>query len=119
MVTVVIRGLEFRSHHGVTDAEQNEARLYRADVELELDTRSIQTDDVAHTADYDEVAETIVRIASAMRYRTVERLAHAAAEAILAGQPTVDKVTLELRKAPPPTRQHVAEAGVRVVLERP
>ena len=37
----------------------------------------------------------------------------------LAGQPAVDKVTLELRKCPPPTRQKVAEAGVRVMLARP
>lgn len=115
MDQIRIDGIEIYAHHGVTHEEQEVGHRYFADVVLELDlSRPCVTDDLADTVSYSQVGRTVVREASAERFRLLERLADHIAGVILMEFPAVTKVTLRIGKRLPPMRLIAESASVTI-----
>jgi 7,8-dihydroneopterin aldolase/epimerase/oxygenase len=94
-VTVELAGLEVFGHHGATDAEQREGRTLLYDLEWELPADP--EDRLEDTVDYDQVAAVVREISDVRRFRLLETLAAAVADAVLDRFP-VARVRVRVRK---------------------
>jgi dihydroneopterin aldolase len=94
-VVVELAGLEIPGRHGVEDRERESEQPFLYDVELELAEPA--ADDIAHTADYREVAALVREISEHRRFELIESLAAAVADALLERFPA-ETVRVRVRK---------------------
>jgi dihydroneopterin aldolase len=80
-VVVELAGLEIPGRHGVEDRERESEQPFLYDVELELAEPDV--DDIAHTADYREVAALVREVSEHEGFTLIESLAAAVADALL------------------------------------
>jgi dihydroneopterin aldolase len=97
-------GLTVRGHHGVFDFERREGQDFVVDVELELDTGpAAESDDVADTVHYGELAATLAAIVSGEPVNLLETLAARLAGSCLADRRVLQAtVTVHKPQAPIP-----------------
>ncbi len=118
MFKVFIKGLEFYAFHGVTAEEQAIGHRYIADLSLDVTGDATETDEIAGTVDYAIAGNTALSILTRGNYKTMERTAALACDALLRVFPAVSRVEISLAKRLPPTHLIAAEAGVIVVRTR-
>ena len=88
-----LAGLSAVGHHGVFDHERQDGQPFVTDVVLHLDAGPAAAgDDLARTANYAEVADTVVRLVTGEPVDLIETLADRIARAVLAEQPVVAAV---------------------------
>jgi dihydroneopterin aldolase len=99
---ITITGIRAFGHHGVYPDEKRDGQEFVVDVELHLSTRrAAETDDVADTVHYGELAEAIAAIVSGEPVDLLETLASRIADAILANELVqIAKVTVHKPSAP-------------------
>ncbi len=113
-VWIELRGLRVLARIGVTDAELEVERPLLIDVDLiPRDVTATETDAIADTVDYAEVAALVERIATAAPHRTLERLAAGIAAEIVAGGDCAE-VGVRVAKPEPPMPQEIDQVAVRV-----
>jgi dihydroneopterin aldolase len=99
---IVLQGIEFRGHHGVSPEEKATGGHYSVDAILEADFQAAAlSDSLKDTVDYGEIHRIILQIGTSERYHLLETLADRMATAILdiAG---VKSLQLTVRKHRPP-----------------
>jgi 7,8-dihydroneopterin aldolase/epimerase/oxygenase len=116
---IVLTGLAFYAHHGVSEAEQERGQVFTVDVEVESDLhRAGHTDDLADTLDYRNLYARIRDAVTGTRYRLLEAVAEAIAHALL----DVDRVqaaTVRVRKPHVRLGGPLESAAVEVTRRRP
>ena len=119
MTTIVLSRIEFDGRHGATAVERRATRKFEVDVELDLDASAAEESDrLADTVDYSQVAEVIVALGTGEPHHLLESLARRMAEGVRARFPAVRRLRLELRKMNPPTCPgHPAYSAVRFQLD--
>ncbi|MEZ6195611.1 MAG: dihydroneopterin aldolase [Planctomycetota bacterium] len=96
--TISVEGLEIECIIGIHPHERVEPQQIFVDVELDCDiARAAETDDVAHTVDYVDVANLLRELAIDRRYRLIETFVEEAAARILADWPA-ERVALKVMK---------------------
>jgi len=81
---ITLTGVRAFGHHGVYPAERRDGQQFSVDVTLSLPLgRAAETDDVADTVHYGEVAERIVEIVEGEPVDLLETLASRIAAAVL------------------------------------
>ena len=84
---ITITGIRAFGHHGVYAEEKRDGQEFVVDVTLHLPLRTAaETDDVADTVHYGELAEAIAAIVSGEPVDLLETLASRIADAILANE---------------------------------
>ena len=114
MTEVFLEELEFYAYHGVSEAEQSVGHRYVASVDLLVQERASETDDVHDTVDYGEVGQLIESVSKETQFKTLERLGSQICEELFATYPTIKEVRLELAKRLPPMPNIAERAGVRI-----
>lgn len=94
-VRVELKGLGVFGHHGATEEEQEAGQTLLWDVEWEV--AEPESDELSETVDYEQVAACVREISDAGRYRLLESLAAAGANAIRE-RFEVDRVRVRVRK---------------------
>jgi len=105
---ITISGIRVFGHHGVYPQERRDGQEFVVDVTMSVDaSRAAETDDVADTVHYGEVAEDIAAIVAGEPVNLLERLAARIADALLArdGVEAV-RVTVHKPSAPIPVPFH-------------
>jgi dihydroneopterin aldolase len=95
---VELHGLEVFGHHGVLESEQREGQAFLFDVTLEVEEPT--ADRVEETVDYRVVAACVEEVSDSARFKLLETLAAAVADALLASFP-VATVSVRVRKTRP------------------
>ena len=95
-VRVELRGLELRGRLGVLAHERETGQPFLYDVELELPEP--RADELEETVDYREVVELVRELSDGRRYRLLESLAAAVADALLERFGKVERVRVRVRK---------------------
>jgi dihydroneopterin aldolase len=95
-VTVELTGLEVFGHHGVTEAEQRAGRTLVYDVSWDVADAALR-DELDATVDYDAVAALVREVSDGRRFRLLEALAVAVADAVMERFP-VTRVRVRVRK---------------------
>jgi len=115
---VALRGLEAFGRHGALPAERELGQRFVVDVALDLpDCPAAETDDLADTVDYGELAGAVAAIVEGPPVALLERLAGLIAERALA-DPRVETAEVTVRKPHVALPQPVTEASVTVVRHR-
>ena len=110
-----LAGLSAVGHHGVFDHERRDGQPFVTDVVLHLDAGPAAAgDDLARTANYAEVADTVVRQVTGEPVDLIETLADRIARAVLAEQPVVAAVEVTVHKPQAPIPHDFADAAVTV-----
>ena len=86
MIEVELRSLEVFGHHGASEAEQDRGQTLFWDVAYRLE--DLSEDDLSATVDYVDVAECVKGVSDGRRFRLLEALAGAAADAISGVSPS-------------------------------
>ncbi len=97
-----LKGIEVLARHGVLQAEQETAQVFRVDVTAYVDTtKAAQTDDLADALDYGELALEVREAVGADSYQLIETVASKVADAVMAhDQVTKSVVTIHKPEAP-------------------
>ncbi len=99
---------------GVTDEERAITRPIRIDISIATDTRAAgQSDDLADTISYHQVATDIAELARSKERRLLEHLAEEIAAHILTDK-GVASVTVEVEKGDPPIEEEIQAVSVRI-----
>ena len=111
---VEIRGLRVLAHHGALAGEQERAQMFEVDLDIEIDTAVPgRSDELADTLDYGAAVELVSSVMRARRFKLLEALASAVADAVL-GMEHAGAVTVTVRKLHPPIAADLGSVGVRV-----
>ena len=118
MDKLILRNIELFAAIGVSDAEREVGQWLLVNVEVGYDlARAGQSDDVADTISYSEVARIVYQVGTTLQCRLLEFMAQAMCEAILEHFPAWE-VRIQLLKRPPPTETPMEAAGVEIVRRR-
>jgi dihydroneopterin aldolase len=99
---ITLTGVRAFGRHGVYPDERRDGQHFIVDATLHLDTRrAAESDDVADTVHYGEVAEEIVRLVESDPVDLLETLAARIADALLA-RPLVRRVAITIHKPAAP-----------------
>ncbi len=102
MATLVLARIAFEGRHGATEHERLTLRPFEVDVEIDTSLdRARGSDDLAHTIDYRQVAEIILRVGTGETHHLLESLAGRMLDALAARFPSAT-FRIELRKLSPP-----------------
>src|SRR5690606_5901816 len=113
---VRLTGVRARGFHGVFDHERRDGQDFVVDVEMSLDlTRAAETDDLAHTVHYGEVAADVVAVIEGEPRDLIETVAGQIADRVLA-RPRVESVQVTVHKPQAPVG--VPFGDVEVVVRR-
>ena len=112
---IEIRDLRVLGVHGVLPEERDRAQPFAVDIVAWVDTTAAQqSDNLADTVDYGELARVAADVVGGRSYRLLEALAGRLASALLIVDPRLEAVEVTVRKLRPPLELDVGSAGVRV-----
>lgn len=118
MDKILIGGISFYGHHGVSEQEQILGQRFLVDVELSLDLRPAgSSDDLTQTVDYADVVKRVAMIGRTRRFRLLEALAEATAKDLLELD-KVQEVRVRVVKCTPPLSDVAGSAAVEIVRGR-
>ena len=113
-VTIEVSGLEIYTHHGVSAAEREIGQRLTLDVRLEpTSCDATESDDVAETIDYGDVAQTLALSAQARSFQTLEALITTLADELL-DKYELERVWIRAAKPQPPVPLAIAEVAVEL-----
>lgn len=116
---IILSGIQFHGHYGVSDQERGVGGRYVVDLELTYDLRPAgRSDALTDTVDYSAVYALVVAIGRERQFHLLEALAQALADAMLAKFP-VGEVLVRVKKQPPPIAGVLDYAGVEIRRTRP
>ncbi len=107
-----LEGLRVFGHHGVFDHERENGQDFVIDLVL-----AAQTDDVADTVHYGEVADAVAQIVAGDPVNLIETLAEHIADRVLAF-PGVFVVRVTVHKPQAPIQQQFTDVSVTITRER-
>lgn len=120
---IEVLGIRATGFHGVFEHEKRDGQEFVVDVSLELDLRPAgESDDLAETVNYGEVAQLVVRRIEGEPFDLIERLATVIAEDVLAtesGRLRLETVTVTVHKPSAPVGVPFGDVLVRVRRDRP
>lgn len=117
---IALTGLRAHGHHGVLAEEKREGHEFLLDLVLELDTGPAARDDaLARTVHYAEVAHTAVAVVAGESVDLIETLAQRVADAVLASQALVRRLTVTVHKPTAPIGLPFADVSVTITREAP
>ena len=117
---ILLEGLRFYAYHGVNPEERALGQRFTVDVVLAADLRPAgQSDDLADTVSYSAVYKVVRGIVEGEPRKLIEAVAEEIAAAILTGFPSVEQVTVTVRKPEVPMKGSMLDAaGVRITRSR-
>jgi dihydroneopterin aldolase len=95
-ITVEVHGLEVFGRHGALEEEHREGRTFLYDFWLEVPDAAL-SDSIEDAVDYRDVAACVREISDGRRFRLLEALAAAVADALIERFP-VERVRVRVRK---------------------
>lgn len=114
-----LTGIRATGFHGVYAHERRDGQEFVADLTLGLSlARAAETDDVADTVHYGELAEQVVAIIANEPVNLIETLAQRVADAVLS-HPLVDTVTVTIHKPDAPIPVPFGDVSVSVTRRAP
>jgi dihydroneopterin aldolase len=101
--TVRLINATFYAHHGVMREEHRIGNRYEVDVIMHFDFHeAARQDSLALTVDYAEVYEVVNDIVTKNTFYLIERLAFLIGQGVMAAQPKIDAIEVNVRKHNPP-----------------
>ena len=118
MDSIIIKGIRFHGHHGVSETERQVGGHYEIDATLSCSLRTAgRSDALEDTIDYAGVVDLIVDIGTQRSFQLIEALAETITSEIIKHFP-VETVQLTVKKLHPPIEQPIAYFAVEICREK-
>lgn len=115
MDQIQIRGLHLFAYHGVNPEEKENGQNFILDVTLYTNIEKPgRTDDLNDTVNYSTAAKCAARVMAEGPYDLIERAASRVAEQLLLDFPTVEQVTVRLKKPEAPIKADFDYVAVEI-----
>lgn len=115
-----IHNLRCYGYTGYLPEENQLGQWFVIDLSLTLDlTAASQSDDLNDSLDYAQVIAQVSQLVKTARFKTIERLAGAIADHLLATAPQVTQLILQLTKLTPPIPDFSGQVSIRLQRQRP
>jgi len=115
MDKIILEGMSFFAHHGVTEAEREAGQPFEVDAEIFTDIRAAAAaDDLSKTIDYAGIYPQIKAVVVENRFSLIETLAEEIAASVLSNQ-LVEKVIIRVKKVKPPIAGKLGSVAVEIV----
>lgn len=115
---IELEGLRVTATHGVLDFEKETPQEFVVDVVLRLDTdAAAESDDVADTAHYGEMADRVVSVMTGPSVNLIETLAHRVLDVVLTDE--VYDATVTIHKPTAPIAHQFGDVRVKVTRKGP
>jgi len=98
VTTIELAGLELYGYHGVNPDEREHGQRFLFDVVLEVADGTGASDEIDDTVDYRAVASLVRKVSDGRKFRLLEALAAALADALLERFPQAVAVRVHVRK---------------------
>lgn len=119
MGQIEIKNLEIFARHGVLSEETALGQKFIISVVLNLDiTAAGKSDELSKSVNYAEVCSLIAEFNKNHTFKLIESAAHGIAVEILKSFPTVNKVSVEVKKPNPPIHMHFDYVAVKTEIKR-
>lgn len=119
MDQIQIRGLRIFAYHGVNPEEKEQGQTFVLDITLYTDLKKPgRTDDLADTINYSKATKCAARVMEEGPYDLIERVAARVAQQLLEDFPTVEQVTVLLKKPQAPVKADFDYMAVEVTRTR-
>lgn len=116
---ITLKGVTAIGYHGVFAHEKRDGQPFITDIVLHLDVAAAAAaDDLAKTANYGAVAETIVSLVTGEAYDLIETLSVRMAERILVDFPMLNAVEVTVHKPKAPIQVPFGDVSVTVFRTR-
>lgn len=116
---ITLTGLKARGFHGVFSEEKRDGQEFTTDVVVHLDAAPAAAgDDLTHTVNYAQVADTVLRVITGDSLDLIETVADRIAGALLAEQPVAAAVEVTVHKPHAPIEADFADVAVSVYRSR-
>ena len=96
-VTIEVIGLELHGFHGVEEDERRDGQRFLFDLWLEVQDTAAESDRIEDAVDYRDVVACVREVSDGRKFRLLEALSAAVADAVLARFP-VERVRVRVRK---------------------
>ncbi|MGJ9404386.1 dihydroneopterin aldolase [Arthrobacter sp. KK5.5] len=117
--TIAVSGITAIGHHGVFEHEKRDGQPFVVDVVLHTDIRpAAASDDLADTANYGALAETVAGVVASGPFDLIEKLAEELAARVLADF-AVDAVGITVHKPQAPIPVPFGDVAITIHRERP
>jgi dihydroneopterin aldolase len=111
---IILKGMRFDGHHGVSAEERAVPQPFEVDVELLANLQPAGVaDDLAQTADYSQVYRICRELVESTSFRLLEAMAEGIAHEVLTSM-AVEEVGVRVRKMRPPLPGPLDFAGVEI-----
>ena len=102
---IIIKGLRVFAYHGVNPEEKRDGQNFVIDIEIFADLSApCATDSVNDTVSYSQVIKSAARIFTEQKYDLIERAAEVLADGLLDEYPSIDRLTLTIKKPDAPMK---------------
>lgn len=119
MDKVLLKGLEIFAYHGVNPEEKRDGQPFVLDITLFADlSQARKSDSLEDTVNYAAVRKTVQQAFTETKYNLIERAAQAVCDAVFAGFPQVEEITLRLKKPEAPMNAVFDYAAVEITQKR-
>lgn len=120
MDVIYLEDLAFFAYHGLYEEESRLGQRFHVDLACWMDLGpASREDDYALTVCYGTLTKVIEGVVTGSRFKLIERLAGAIAEAVLAADPRIDKVRIRVHKPGAPLPISSGRASVEIERSRP
>ncbi len=118
-ITIRLNTIKLFAHHGAYEEERLNGNHFEIDIAVDMKIPiGAQSDKLEDTLDYVSLVKTVARISKEKQYYLLEAFANDICKMILQEQPTIDRVTVEVRKLHPPMELEVESVGVLLTISR-
>lgn len=119
MDEIIIKGLKLYAYHGVNPEEKEDGQNFILDIVMRRDLSApCATDNIDDSVSYAKAAKTAARVFTSQKFDLLERASQVVADALLEEYPTVDSVTVTLKKPEAPMKADFDYVGVRIMRTR-
>ena len=114
-----IKNASFYAYHGAIVEEQNLGGKFEVDIDLFCDLLpAAETDSLRKTVDYEKVYAYVSSVIHSKKNYLIEALAHTIARGIIQEFPSVEQVTVRVRKPHPPVKGVIDHVEVEMTERR-
>ncbi|MCL2494889.1 MAG: dihydroneopterin aldolase [Oscillospiraceae bacterium] len=119
MDKIHIAGLEVFAYHGVNPGEKRHGQVFLLDIALKADlSKACGSDNLEDTVNYAQVIKTVAAAFTEQSHDLIEHAAEITAQAVLAGFPLVEAVTLRVHKPDAPVKTPFGDISIEIQRRR-
>lgn len=118
-ITIKLHSIKLFAHHGAYEEERLIGNNFEIDIAVDIKMPAgAHSDKLEETLDYVNLVKTVTLVSEEKQYCLLEAFANDICRKILQEQPTIDSMTLEVRKLHPPMLVEVESVGVLLTMSR-